>query len=177
MTSTPPPPARPADAAQLSPPAPSTPADSVRARDGAVVDETIVRTASDAAVKHNIFPSRPGYPSGMTNLQTHLHVEAWVKNTTYAKNAWVDVHVYETEGTPVHTATLPLSYSRPAGDGGDLFMLDTQLYQGLVATPGSVTLRPDVRVVQYRLYCELDGTVYTDGVLHRCELRSDTASG
>jgi hypothetical protein len=149
----------------------------VRPRTGAVVDTTVVRTESDAAVKHNTFPSRPGYPRAMTSLETHLHVEAWVKNSTYAKNVWVDVHVFESHAEPVHRATLPLSYARPAGDGGDVFVLDTALYQGLVATPGSVTLRPDARLVQYRLYGELDGTVYTDGVLHRCELRPDSASG
>ena len=165
------------------PPAPLLPTpeppeeESVRMRAGALVDTSVIRTDSDAAVKHNTFPSRPGYPRAMTSIETHLHVEAWVKNTTYAKNVWVDVHVFESEAEPVHRATLPLAYARPAGDSGDVFVLDSPVFQGLVATPGSVTLRPDARVVQYRLYSELDGTVYTDGVLHRCELRADSASG
>ena len=160
-----------------APPPPSAPGESVQMRVGAQVEPAVVRTAAEAAVKHNTFPSRPGYSRAMTSLETHLHVEAWVKNTTYAKNVWLDLHVYESEAAPVHRATLPLSYARPAGDGGDVFVLDAPVYQGLVATPGSVTLRPDARIVQYRLYSELEGTLYTDGVLHRCELRPDSASG
>lgn len=152
------------------------PAGSVSPRAGAVTDEAMIRTAADAAVKHNLFPSRPGYPSGMTSLETHLHVEAWVRNTAYEKHVWVDVHLFEAGDAPVHAATIPLAYTQPAGDGGDLFVLDAPLYQGLIATPGSVTPRPDVRVVQYRLYGQVGGTVYTDGVLHRCELRADHAS-
>ena len=37
--------------------------------------------------------------------------------------------------------------------------------------------RPDARRVQYRVYAELDGRVYTDGVLHECLLKPDSASG
>ena len=171
-------PVSPADAADApAQPPPLPPPESVAIREEAVIEPATVRTAADAAVKHNTFPSRPGYPSGMTSLETHLHVEAWVKNTTYTKHVWVDVHVLEAGNTLVHTATLPLTYSRPAGDGGDIFVLDAPVYHGLVATPGSVELRPDVRRVQYRLYAELAGTVYTDGVLHQCVLRPDYASG
>jgi hypothetical protein len=157
--------------------APTAPAPSVSLRVGALEDDSVVRMAEDAAVKQNTFTSRPGYPSGMALWETHLHVEAWVRNTTYAKYVWVDVHVLAYDGALVRSETLPLRYARPAGDGGDVFVLDSVLYEGSVATPGSVTPRPDVRVVQYRLYCELEGRVYTDGLLHRCELRPDAASG
>ena len=64
----------------------------------------------------------------------------------------------------------------PAGDGGDLFVHDGQLYQGTVATQGSVTPRPDARLVQYRLYVELNGELFTDGVLHHCDLKPDSST-
>lgn len=149
----------------------------VAPRTDAVVDAETVHVISDAAVKDNTFLSRPGYPSGATNLQTTLHVHAWIRNSVYEKTVWVDVHVFGPTGALVHSVTLPLHHSRAAGDGGDVFVLDERLYQGPVATPGSVDLRPDVRVVQYRLYGAMNGRVYTDGVLHYCTLHSDIVSG
>jgi hypothetical protein len=149
----------------------------VSPRDGAVVDPALLRVLQDGAVKYNTFPSRSGYPSGMANLRTHLHIEAWVKNTTFAKHVWVDTHVCTQEGDLVHSETLPLSYARPAGDGGDVFTLDSALYQGLIATPGSVSPRPDARTIQYRVYVKLDGQVFTDGEVHECYLKPDAVSG
>jgi hypothetical protein len=149
----------------------------VVARADATLSPDMVHLRQDGAVKYNTFSSRAGYPRGGANLRTHLHVEAWVRNVTFAKHVWVDVHVYTHDGTLAHQETLPLAYTRPAGDGGDVFALDAALFQGPIATPGSVTLRPDARIVEYRLYCQLEGQVYTDGVLHACYLKPDVASG
>ena len=156
---------------------PTAPAPPVSPRAGATVDETLLRLRDEAAVKHNTFPHRPGRPSGSAHWQTHLHVEAWVRNTTFAKHVWADVHVYGHDGALVASTTLPLVYERPAGDGGDVFRLDHAVYEGATATPGSATPRPDVRRVQFRLYCELDGRVVTDAVAHECVLRPDAVSG
>ena len=159
------------EVASFAPPTPS-----VSPRQGAVVDPTMLHLVADAAVKHNTFPSRPGYPSGRAHWETHLHTEVWVRNTTYEKSVWLDLHVYGHDGALVHSETLPLHYTRPAGDGGDVFVFDGTVYEGAVATPGSVTPRPDVRALHYRVYCQLDGEVFTDGELHRCELKPDSAS-
>lgn len=161
--------ARPADAA-LAARQPVSP------RADAEVDPEAVRVATDAAVKHNTFPSRPGYPSGQAHWQTHLHVEVWVPTGSPGASVWVDVHVFGHDGALAHSETLALAYARPAGDGGDVFALDRVVYEGATATPGSVTPRPDVRLVQYRAYCERDGRVLTDGHLHECTLRSDASS-
>lgn len=156
--------------------APIDPARAVDLRAGATVDATVLRVTDAAAVKHNTFASQPGRPSGGAHWQTHLHVEAWVRNTTFAKHLWADVHVFAHDGALVHSETCAFAYERPAGDGGDLFQLDCVIYEGAKATPGSATPRPDVRRVQYRLYAELEGRVHTDGVLHECVLRSDVLS-
>jgi hypothetical protein len=103
-------------------------------------------------------------------------VEVWLKNLTYAKHVWVDVHVLDEIGTVLHAETLTLRYERPAGDGGDLFVLDQVLYRGSVATEGSVDARPEARTVEYRVYGEMGGRVYTDGSDHRCDLRADSVS-
>jgi hypothetical protein len=157
----------------------STPIDpsvAVRLRTDASEDAAVLRLVGDAAVKHNTFPSRPGYSSGSAHWQTHLHLEAWVRNTTFAKRVWADVHVFGHDGALVSSETCTFEYARPAGDGGDLFRLDCVVYEGATASPGSAEPRPDVRLVQYRLYCALDGAVLTDGILHECTLRSDVVS-
>jgi hypothetical protein len=163
---------------------PSTP---VAPRERARVDPAALRMIEDGAVKHNTFPSRPGFPSGASNLRTHLQIEAWVRGASDVNAAqdaaddimaWVDVHVSTYDGTVVHQETLPLTRTPTARDGGgDVFVLDRELYQGLIATPGSVTPRPDARVVQYRLYVERGGDVYTDGRVHLCYLKPDAMSG
>jgi hypothetical protein len=154
----------------------TAPTTTVSQRVDAEVDAAFVRVLQDGAVKYNTFPSRPGYPSGMASLRTHLHVETWVRNTTFAKNVWADVHVYTHDGNLAHSETLPLRYTRPAGDGDDVFTLDSALYQGVTATPGSVDLRPDARLIEYRVYCQIDGRTFTDGTLHACYLKPDVVS-
>jgi hypothetical protein len=155
---------------------PIDPAQAVSPRKGATVDATTLRVRDDAAVKQNTFPSWSGHPGGRAHWQTHLHAEAWVRNTTYAKRVWADVHVFGHDGALVATETCAFEYARPAGDGGDVFQLDCAVFEGATATPGSATPRPDARVVQYRLYCELDGQVFTDGLLHDCVLKADVVS-
>ena len=153
---------------------PTLPAHSVSARWGAIVDSGIVHLIEDAAVKVNTLPSRPGYPSGMSNLQTRLKVEAWVKNATYVKSVWVDLHVFGLDDELLHAETLPLQYTHSPDETGDVFLLDQMLYQGSVASEGSVSPKPDAHTVQYRLYGELGGQLFTDGFLHQCFLKEDT---
>ena len=155
---------------------PSTSRPSVAPRSGVIVDPAVVRLSADAAVKINAFPSRSGYASGMSSMQTHLHVEAWLKNFTYAKNVWIDVHVLDDVGALLHAETLALRYARPAGDGGDFFVLDHLLYHGSVATEGSIEPRPDARTMQYYLYGEMGGRVFSDGTVHVCVVRPDYES-
>jgi hypothetical protein len=174
-----PPPISPTDAAYTALQRMTAPADPTRVvspRANATVDPEALRLAGAAAVKHNTFPSRPGYSSGSAHWQTHLHLEAWVRNAAYAKHVWADVHVFGHDGALVAGETCAFEYARPAGDGGDLFRLDCAVYEGATVTPGSAEPRPDVRLVQYRLYCEQNGTVVTDGLLHECVLRSDVIS-
>lgn len=149
----------------------------VALRDGAVTDLGMLRVTGDAAVKANAFPSTPGHASGMSNLRTRLRVDAWVRNASYAKSVWLDAHVFARDDVLLHAETLALRFTQVAGDGGAVFVFDGPLYQGSVATQGSVDPRPDARSVQYRLYCEQDSRVFTDGIAHWCALREDAASG
>lgn len=154
----------------------STSPPSVAPRSGSIVDPAVVRLSDDAAVKINALPSRSGYASGMSSMQTHLHVEAWLKNLTYAKSVWIDVHVLDDVGALLHSETLALRYARPVGDGGDFFVLDHLLYHGSVVTEGSIEQRPDARTVHYFLYGEMGGRVFSDGIEHVCVVRPDYES-
>lgn len=160
----------------LGAPDPGSLHDAVAPRDDARTDPTRLRLRDTAAVKHNTFTSRPGYARSGAHWQTHLHAEAWVPNAAYEKRVWADVHVFGHDGALVARHTVPLAYARPAGDGGDLFQLDQVVYEGATATPGSVTLRPDVRLVQFRLYVDCDGELVTDGVAHTGVLRADVVT-
>jgi hypothetical protein len=86
------------------------------------------------------------------------------------------VHVFDAADALLHSETLTLGYLEPAGGGGDLFVFDGKIYQGSMATPGSVSPRPDARLVQYRLYYEVSGQVFTDAILHQHELPEDAMS-
>jgi hypothetical protein len=159
-------------------PAPGTsPIERVSLRAGAITDRAMMRVTTDAAVKRNAAPSSSGHSSGRSNLQTRLHVEAWVRNTSYVKNVWIDVHVLAHDDAILQRETLSLGFAHAAGDGNDVFVFDGLLYQGSVATQGSVDPRPDARAVEYRLYGEQAAHVYTDGVAHSCVLREDARSG
>ena len=155
---------------------PIDPMQYVSLRTEASVNADVLRVREDAAVKHNTFPSWSGHSSGGAHWQTHLHVSAWVRNTTYAKRVWADVHVFAHDGALVSSETCTFEYERPAGDGGDVFVLDCAVYEGAKATPGSAQPRPDARVVQYRLYCQLGDRIHTDGVLHGCRRKADIIS-
>src|SRR5688572_2648740 len=89
---------------------------SVRPRAGALTDAAMLRLVDDAAIKENAFASHAGRPSGMSNLQTRLRVQAWVRNLSYAKAVWIDVHVLARGAELVHSETVPLRYARAAGD-------------------------------------------------------------
>jgi hypothetical protein len=149
----------------------------VQPRERAIHDGAVLHLVADAAVKENAFASYSGHARGMSNRRTHLRVEVWVRNLAFAKSTWLDFHVYDRDGGLLRADTLPLRFSHAAGDGGDLFVLEDLVYQGSIATQGSVDPRPDARAVQYRVYCEQDARVYTDGVPHWCELRMDAAGG
>ena len=158
------------------PPRAPAPVEPVAPRPQAITSPAELRVMEAAAVKVNTFPSRPGYPSGSTHWQTHLHVETWVRNTAFEKHVWADVHVYGHDGALVASQSCAMAYERPAGDGGDVFRLDCAVYEGTTATPGSTTARPDVRLVEFRVYAELAGRLLTDGESHGCTLRPDVAS-
>ncbi len=153
-----------------------SPRHSLAMRANTIVDGAVITVADEAAIKLNAFESHPGRPAGGASLQTSLHVAARVRKSAAVSAVWVDVHCFDGDAERVHGDSLPLRRERDADDTFDLFVLDGALYQGTIATPGSAMPRPDVRSVQYRVYCATERGVLSDGELHRCYLKTDALS-
>jgi hypothetical protein len=100
-----------------------------------------------------------------------LKVTSWVRETTFGANAWIDVHIFDSNDTVIPRETLTRSY---IGIGSSFrYEFSGKVYQGSTATPGSVQPRPDARKIQYRLYYEIHYQVFTDGILHQLQLPQD----
>jgi hypothetical protein len=154
-------------------PPPRVPAPPVNYRTGAVTSPEIVSVLEQQAAKVNAFPpSPPGSSLSGTDLQTMLTVAAWVRESPYGANAWIDLNVFDGADQLMHAETVALSY---AGLGPVFrYEFSGMVYQGTTATPGSVDPRPDARTLQYRLYYDVNYQVFTDGILHQLELPEDS---
>jgi hypothetical protein len=157
---------------------PAGPERPVSFRTGAVRRKDAVNVFADVVVKgrHILGGGPPGSTSNTVQMRTRLSLSAWVRNLAYEKHVWVDLHVFDGSDRLVHSETLPLSYGGAAGGGGDFFSIDQTVFVGFTASPGSVVLRPDARKVQYRLYAEMTGQVFSDGVLHQYLLQEDAVT-
>jgi Family of unknown function (DUF6209) len=154
---------------------PKIPQQSVAYRTGSVTRPDMVNVLEQSVTKVNAFPPPPGggSPQGL-DLQTSLKVVAWVPETTFGANAWIDVHVFDDKDGLIRADTLTLHYT---GFGGDFrYEFSGKIYQGSTATPGSVQPRPEARKVQYRLYYEIQFQVFTDDILHQHELQEDAVT-
>ena len=99
-----------------------------------------------------------GRPSGDAIA---LSVLAWVRNVAYDKDLWVDLHVLDDDGNVLHAEIVPLTYQEPAEGGGDFFAAGAA-----VPAPKATAGAPAHRTVAFRLYGQLHGQLYTDGILH-----------
>ncbi|HYW25484.1 MAG TPA: hypothetical protein VE953_15040 [Terriglobales bacterium] len=96
---------------------------------------------------------------------TRLLAKAWVRNVAYDKKVWLDFDLLDSSGRTLHCETQPLSYLHEGGGSGDLFLAD-------------VSVQPSTRKVRrtaaeqlcYRLYYEVGGQLFTDGVCHQHSL-------
>ncbi len=152
-------------------PPPRIPAQPVAPRAGALWRPDIVNVRTAQIAKVNAFPRRADGPSIGKDIQTRLDLAAWVSHSVWGASAWIDLHVFDGNDVLVHAETLTLAYT---GSGSShQYGFAGKIFQGSTATPGSVSPRPDVRKVQFRLYYELEGQVSTDGILHQAEVPED----
>ena len=150
---------------------PSMVDDPVSIRKDAQVRPDRASVVEQTATKRDMFPSPAFGSRNGTDIQTFLNLSAWVSDTIFGANAWIDLHVFDAQDKRVHAETFTLKYT---GFGPfPSYGFDGKIYQGSVATPGSVSPRPDARKIQYRLYYAIHYQTFTDGVLHQIELKDD----
>jgi hypothetical protein len=128
----------------------------------------------DAATKKNIKADTATSGSTGLDLETVLSMQAWVRKLGEPQHSWLDLHVFDDGDQLIRSETLPLAYLRVADDDGEVFGFEETVYRGSGASPGSVWLAPDARKVQYRVYLEAGGIVYSDGLLRQHDLPPDS---
>ncbi|HEV2760344.1 MAG TPA: hypothetical protein VGV86_12325 [Acidimicrobiales bacterium] len=147
------------------------PLQSVEPRAGAVPNQDMVVVLEESATK---IDAKAGGGTGL-DLETVLSVRAWVRGRGQVRYCWFDVHVFDECDTVIRSETLPMEQVGVDQDGGHVFAFEGSIYRGTGASPGSVWLAPDARKLQYRVYYEVDGTVFTDGLLRQHEIPPDSA--
>ncbi len=148
------------------------PGQPVSFRSGAVRDTSMVNVLS---MEVNKVRRSIGSPPQGSQMETDLNLTAWVRNLQYQKNVWIDFHVFDGDDNLVHAETLPLTYREAGGGGGDIFASERRVFSGSGGLPGSVWPRPDARLLQVRLYYEVAGQVFSDGLLHQTALQADAS--
>jgi len=95
-----------------------------------------------------------------------LSVLAWVRNVAYDKDVWVDLYVLG-EGGVLHAETIPLSFQEPAEGGGDFFAAGAA-----VPAPKAGPETSALGMLQFRLYGQMNGELFTDGILHSHQIEA-----
>jgi hypothetical protein len=150
------------------------PLDSVAYRQGAVPRPDMVSVVDETATKENAKPPGPTGDAAGLELETKLSVKAWVRNVDPTKYSWVDLHVFDENDQLIRAETRALDWLKTGGDDGDIFGFEGSIFRGTGAVGGSVWFGEDVRKLQYRLYYEVNGTVFSDGVLRQHEVTADS---
>jgi hypothetical protein len=146
----------------------SVPEASVVLRPDARVDPARIHVIDDAASK-----GQTSIGAGGSRLQTDLVVRARLDTIDRSAAAWADVHVFDAAGELISVDTIGLQESAEPTDD-TVRVWDGDVYQGSGGGSGmGVWSRPDAHTVQYRLYSEVDGNLYTDGVLHEFDVPAD----
>ncbi len=133
----------------------------------------MVSVVDEAAGKENAKTPGPTGDAAGLELETRLTVQAWVRNVDPARYTWLDLHVFDENDQLIQGETLALEYLRSGGDEGDIYAFDGSVYRGTGAVGGSVWFGQDARKLQYRLYYEVNGTVFSDGLLRQHDLPPD----
>lgn len=150
------------------------PLESVAFRTGAIPRKEMIVVLDESATKKNIKAATSTSGSAGLDLETVVSIQAWIRRLGEPQFSWVDLHVFDDCDQLVRSETLPLAFVGDAEDDGAVYGFEGSVYRGTGASPGSVWLAPDARKLQYRLYAEAGGTVYSDGLLRQHELLPDS---
>jgi hypothetical protein len=147
-----------------------TPPDSVTLRPEAIVDPQRIWIVEDAASKAEV-----RFGAGGSQLQTGLVIRVHLERPSATTNAWADIHLFDAADEAIHAMTVQLEEADPERNDPGLRVWDSEVYSGSGGASGTgVWSRPDVHTVQYRVYCQVDGQVFTNGILHQFTLPADS---
>jgi len=138
---------------------------SVAVRPESLTDLNKIRVVEDTATKMEAGRG--------TSVGTRLVVRALTWDPAAAADTWADVHVFDAAGELIHAGSVAFKPPERTADPA-LRVWEDEVYQGSGGGSGmGVWSRPDAHTVQYRLYCQVRGQVFTDGVLHQFEVPAD----
>jgi len=95
-----------------------------------------------------------------------LSILAWVRNVAYDKDVWIDLYVLGPGGV-LHAETIPLDYQEAAEGGGDFFAAGAAVPAPKVGPEDS-----SMGTLQFRVYCQMSGQLFTDGILHSHQIEA-----
>lgn len=95
-----------------------------------------------------------------------LSILAWVRNVAYDKDVWIDLYVLGPGGV-LHAETIPLDYQEAAEGGGDFFAAGAA-----VPAPKAGPADSSMGALQFRVYCQMNGQLFTDGILHSHQIEA-----
>jgi hypothetical protein len=95
-----------------------------------------------------------------------LSILTWVRNVAYDKDVWIDLYVLGPGGV-LHAETIPLDYQGPAEGGGDFFAAGAA-----VPAPKAGPEDSSMGTLQFRVYCQMSGELFTDGILHSHQIEA-----
>jgi len=154
---------------QVAPGTTTIPVRSVAMRADAVQSRDVVNVVGEGAVKSNTFPGRAGQaPPRDAPGGGGLGPEPCLRQVPMAGRPRL-----RRIRQPPRVAERAPRVPGPRSGGGDLFRGRPRHLPRVGGDPGLGLSRPEARKVQYRLYCDMNGKTFTDGVLHQHELSED----
>lgn len=139
-------------------------------RPGAAVSPEVVNVFEEGVSPGGSLRLAPlrGRPAGEAIA---VSVRAWIRNLAYDKDVWIDLCLTGPDGGILHADTLALQYQESAGGEGDFFTIGTA-----VPAPRPTAAEATGRALLYRLYGQISGQLFTDGILHRHDLPASVAA-
>ena len=95
-----------------------------------------------------------------------LSILAWIRNVAYDKDVWIDLYVLG-QGGVLHAETIPLDYQEAAEGGGDFFAAGAAVPAPKAGPEGS-----SMGMLQFRIYSQMSGQLFTDGILHSHQIEA-----
>ena len=103
-----------------------------------------------------------------------VSMRAQIGQASCRLRVWADVHVFDASDELIHTGTIALEGPEAVPTPGQERAWRADVYQGSGGGSGAGVWSRRMRTRSSRLYCQLEGTLYIDGILHQFDVPADT---